>query len=328
MTATVLITDYAWESLDIERAILTQADARLVVADTGAEDELIAMAPLADAILTCWRPVTAAVLDAAPNCRTVARYGVGLDNIDVAHATELGMVVTNVPDYSIEEVSDHTAALILAMTRRIVPFTAQVSAGGWDNTAVAPMRRLAGQTLGLVGSGAIARRVAEKMTGFGMRALTWSPRVRAGECVGAATAVGSLADLLCHSDVVSVHVPLTDATRGLIDADALALMKSSALLVNTARGPVVDLVALTEALRTGKLGGAGLDVLPSEPPRSDDPLLGLDNVILTPHAAFASVEAIAELRTKAAQNVAAVLAGATPPYVVNREVYRQLGATA
>jgi D-3-phosphoglycerate dehydrogenase len=328
VTATVLVTDYAWESLDVERAILTRADARLVVADTGAEEELIAMAPFADAILTCWRPVTAAVLDAAPNCRTVARYGVGLDNIDVAHATDLGMVVTNVPDYSVEEVSDHTAALILAMTRRIVPFTAQVVAGGWDNTTTGPMRRLAGQTLGLVGSGAIARRVAEKMTGFGMRALTWSPRVHAGECVGAATAVGSLADLLGRSDVVSVHVPLTDTTRGLIDSDALALMKSSALLVNTARGPIVDTVALAEALATGKLAGAGLDVLSSEPPSPDDPLLALDNVILTPHAAFASVEAISELRAKAAQNVAAVLTGAIPSYVVNREVYRRAGARA
>ena len=328
MTATVLVTDYAWESLEVERAILARADARLMVADTGTQEELIAMAPFADAILTCWCPVSAAVLEAAPNCRTVARYGVGLDNIDVARATELGIVVTHVPDYCVEEVSDHTAALILAMTRRIVPFTAQVAAGSWDNTAAGPMRRLAGQTLGLVGSGAIARRVAEKMTGFGMRALAWSPHVHAGERFGAATAAGSLTDLLERSDVLSIHVPLTDTTRGLIGADALARMKPSALLVNTARGPIVDTVALAEALATGKLAGAGLDVLPSEPPSPDDPLLALDNVILTPHAAFASAEAIAELRSKAAENVVAVLAGAVPSYVVNREVYRRAGALA
>jgi D-3-phosphoglycerate dehydrogenase / 2-oxoglutarate reductase len=325
VTATVLVTDYSWESLDIERAILAEADAELLVAETGTENELIALAPRADAILTCWRPVTAAVLDAAARCRTVARYGVGLDNIDVHRATELGIVVTNVPDYCVEEVSDHTAALILALTRRIVPFAAQVSAGNWDNTAFGPMRRLRGQTLGLVGSGAIARRVADKMSGFGMRALTWSPRVRAGQPVGAATAVESLAKILARSDVVSVHVPLTDTTRGLIDASALAQMKPSALLVNTARGPIVDTSALAAALAAGELAGAGLDVLPHEPPAPHDPLLKCDNVILTPHAAFASAEAVAELQTKAARNVAAVLTGAVPKYLVNSEVYDRAG---
>lgn len=328
MTATVLVTDYAWESLDIERAILAKAGAQLLVAGTGTEEELIALAPRVDAILTCWRPVTAAVLDAAPRCRTVARYGVGLDNIDVRRATELGIVVTNVPDYCVEEVSDHTAALILALTRHIVPFAAQVSAGNWDNTAGGPMRRLRGQTLGLVGSGAIARRVAEKMTGFGMRALAWSPSVRAGQPAGAATAVGSLTEILVRSDVVSVHVPLADTTRRLIDANALAQMKPSALLVNTARGPIVDTAALAAALAAGKLAGAGLDVLPDEPPSPDDPLLRCDNVILTPHAAFASAEAIAELQTKAAGNVAAVLTGAVPAYLVNGEVYERAGVRA
>jgi D-3-phosphoglycerate dehydrogenase len=224
MTATVLVTDYAWESLETERQILAQAGARLLVATTGTEEELIALAPQADAILTCWGPVTAAVLDAAPRCRTVARYGVGLDNIDVDRATQLGIVVTNVPDYCVEEVSDHTAALILALTRHVVPFAAQVRAGTWDATAAGPMRRLRGQTLGLVGSGAIARRVAEKMTGFGMRALAWSPSVRVGQPAGAATGVGSLAEILECSDVVSLHVPLTAATRGVIDAAALARM--------------------------------------------------------------------------------------------------------
>lgn len=320
--ATVLVTDYAWPSLEIERAILSRVGARLLVAGSGTEEELTALAPEADAILTCWRPVTAAVLDAAAKCRTVARYGVGLDNIDVRRATELGIVVSNVPDYCVEEVSDHTAALILALTRHIVPFTTQVSAGKWDNTASGPMRRLRGQTLGLVGTGTIARCVADKMAGFGMRVLAWSPSVSAGEPIGAkATAVGSLDELLAQSDVLSLHVPLTGTTRGLIDAAALARMKPSALLVNTARGAVVDTAALATALRAGKLSGAGLDVLPDEPPRADDPLLTLDNVILTPHAAFASVEAIEELQTKAAENVAAVLGGEVPPYAVNGEVY-------
>ncbi len=190
------------------------------------------------------------------------------------------------------------------------------------------MRRLRGQTLGLVGSGIIARRVADKMTGFGMRALAWSPSVRAGQPVGAATAAGSLDEILAHSDVVSLHCPLTAATRGLIDADALARMKPSALLVNTARGPIVDTAALAAALAAGKLAGAGLDVLSEEPPAPGDPLLGCGNVILTPHAAFASAEAIAELQAKAAENVAAVLAGAVPKYLVNAEAYEHSGARA
>jgi D-3-phosphoglycerate dehydrogenase len=158
-----------------------------------------------------------------------------------------------------------------------------------------------------------------------MRALTWSPRVRAGQPVGAATAVESLAKILARSDVVSVHVPLTDTTRGLIDASALAQMKPSALLVNTARGPIVDTSALAAALAAGELAGAGLDVLPHEPPAPHDPLLKCDNVILTPHAAFASAEAVAELQTKAARNVAAVLTGAVPKYLVNSEVYDRAG---
>lgn len=322
MTKTVLVTDYAWPSLDIEREVFDEAGAELLVAETGAEDELVGLAPRADAILTCFQKVTAAVLEAAPHCRTVARYGVGVDNIDVARATELGMVVSNVPDYCVDEVSDHAAALILALTRHVVPFARQVAGGGWDSTAFPPMRRLRGQTLGLVGFGAIARRVATKMRGFGMQVLAYSPGLRDGEPTDEVTAAGSLTEVLARSDVVSLHVPLNDDTRGLIDAEALARMKPSALLVNTARGPLVDTTALAGALASGHLAGAALDVLPHEPPAPDEPLLGMDNVILTPHAAFASLEAVAELQHKAATNVAAVLAGRRPRYVVNPGVYR------
>ncbi|MDT7724858.1 MAG: D-3-phosphoglycerate dehydrogenase / 2-oxoglutarate reductase [Actinomycetota bacterium] len=322
MTKTVLVTDYAWPSLDIEREVFAEAGAELLVAETGIEDELVGLAPRADAILTCFQKVTAAVLEAAPHCCTVARYGVGVDNIDVARATELGMVVSNVPDYCVDEVSDHTAALILALTRRVVPFARQVADGGWDSTAFPPMRRLRGQTLGLVGFGAIARRVATKMRGFGMQVLAYSPGLHAGEQTDEVIAAGSLAEVLARSDVLSLHVPLNEGTRGLIDAEALSRMKPSALLINTARGPLVDTTALAGALAAGRLAGAALDVLPHEPPAPDEPLLGMDNVILTPHAAFASLEAVAELQNKAATNVAAVLAGRRPRYVVNPGVYR------
>jgi D-3-phosphoglycerate dehydrogenase / 2-oxoglutarate reductase len=328
MTTTVLVTDYAWASLDVERAVLAEAGAELLVAMSGTEDELLRLAPQADAILTCFRQVTAAVLNAAPRCRTVARYGVGVDNIDVRRATELGMVVSNVPDYCVDEVSDHTAALILALTRKVVLYARQVASGGWDNTAFGPMRRLRGQTLGLLGYGAIARRVAQKMSGFGMDIICHSLGLRPGDTDDGITVVDSREELFARADVLSVHVPLTDATRGMIGVDTLRLMKPSALLVNTARGPIVDTAALAAALGDGRLAGAALDVLPSEPPEVNDPLLGIDNVILTPHAAFDSVEAVNELRHKAAANVTAVLRGDRPRYVVNPDVYqaRQSGA--
>lgn len=315
----ILITDYAWENLDIERRVLAPSGAEIVVAETGSEEEVIALAADVDAILTCWAPVTSAVLEAAPRCRTVARYGVGLDNIDVGRATELGIVVTNVPDYCLDEVSDHAAALILAQMRHIVPFARQTAGGAWDNRAFGPMRRVRGSTLGLVGFGAIARRLAAKMQGFGMRVLAFSPELAPGSIVDGVEAVGTLHDLMSASDVISVHVPLTPETRGLIGADELAVMRSSAYLVNTSRGPVVDPVALVAALEARQLAGAALDVLTVEPPEAGNHLVGRTDVILTPHAAFDSHESVEELQFKAATNVLDVLEGRIPTYIVNRE---------
>jgi len=314
---TVLVTDYAWPSLDIERAVLAAAAATLLVAPAGDEGALVELAADADAILTCFRPVTAAVLDAASHCRTVARYGVGLDNIDVPHAHELGMLVTNVPDYCVDEVSDHAAALILALARNVVPFTRDVVDGRWDNTAHGPMHRLRGRTLGLVGYGAIARSLAAKLRAFGMDVLAYSPSLTTNADVEAAA---SLDDLLARADVVSLHVPLSPATKGLIGARELGLMKPGSYLVNTARGAVVDSGALSAALRSGHLAGAALDVLPAEPPASDDPLLSAPNLLVTPHAAFDSAEAVGELQRKAATNVLEVLQGRRPAYPVNPAV--------
>jgi D-3-phosphoglycerate dehydrogenase / 2-oxoglutarate reductase len=314
---TVLVTDYAWPSLDIERAVLATAGVSLLVAETGHEGELIQLAADADAILTCFRPVTAAVLDAAPRCRTVARYGVGLDNIDVQHADELGMVVTNVPAYCVDEVADHAAALVLALARNVVPFARDVTAGRWDNTAHRPMHRLRGRILGLVGYGAIARSLATRMRAFGMDVLAYSPSLKTAEDVAIAA---SLDELLARADIVSLHVPLTPATTRLIDARSLRLMKPGSYLVNTARGGVVDSAALVDALRSGHLAGAALDVLPTEPPDADDPLLSTPNLILTPHAAFNSVEAVEELQRTAATNVLDVLDGRRPSYPINPAV--------
>ncbi len=315
----VLVTDYAWPSLDVEREILASGGCSLVVAESGSEEELVSLAPLADAILTNWKPVRAAVLEAATRCLTVARYGVGVDNIDIAAATRLGMIVSNVPDYCIEEVSDHAMALVLALARRVVFFAEQTRAGRWDNQEFGEMHRLRGRTIGLVGFGRIARRVADKARAFGLSVIAWSPSLaaRAPEGVEVAT---SLDDLLRRADIVSLHAPLSAATRHLISAEQLALMRPGAFLVNTARGLLVDNDALIDALERGALAGAGLDVLDEEPPPLEHPMRHAAGVVLTPHAAFSSAESVAELEEKAAQNVLVALDGGVPGTIVNPEV--------
>ncbi len=319
MPTTVLVTDYAWPSLDVERRILAGVGAEVVVATTGDERELVSLAPEADAILTNWKLVTARVLDAARRCRTVARYGVGVDNIDVPRATELGIVVSNVPDYCVDEVSDHALALMLALARRIVDFAAQTRAGSWDNQAFGPLHRLRGLTLGLIGFGRIARLVAPKARAFGLRVLAYAPSLSPGAHDGV-EAIGSLDELLAQSDLVSLHAPLTAATHHLLGANELARMRPGALLINTARGGLLDLEAVRAALSAGHLGGVGLDVLDEEPPRTDDPIRRTPGVVLTPHAAFYSVESVVELQEKASANVLSALTGTAPETIVNPDV--------
>jgi D-3-phosphoglycerate dehydrogenase len=321
----VLVTDYAWPDLDIERAVLARAGAEIVVAQTGVEPELLDIAPSVDAIVTCWKMVSAAVLQAAARCVTVARAGVGTDNIDVAAASALGMVVTRVPDYCVEDVAEHTLALILALSRQIVPLAEQTRAGDWDNRSFGAPRRLSGRVLGLVGFGRIGRAVAERAIPFGMEVRTWTRRPPADLPPGVEH-FAALDQLLSGADIVSLHLPLAQDTRQLIDARRLALMKNSAVLVNTSRGSLVDEAALTAALERGQLGGAALDVLEREPPPSPH-LARLPGVIVTPHAAFYSDRSIPALQRRTATNVADVLEGRLPAsdYVVDPEVLTSPG---
>src|SRR5690242_3299734 len=210
----VLVTDYAWPSLDIERAILSEVGAEVIAARTGDEAELIALAPEADAILTNWKRVPPAVLDAAPRCVIVSRYGVGLDNIAVDRATELGIVVTNVPDFCVDEVSDHAMALLLACARSVVKYARSTSGGHWDIEVGRPLPRLRGQTLGLVGFGNLARAMVPKALGFGMRVIAYTPRIAPDALGEQGIATRDLGLLLRESDYVSLHVPLTPETRG------------------------------------------------------------------------------------------------------------------
>ena len=320
----VLITDYAWPNVDIEREVLASADAEAIVAKTGDEDELIELAPQADAIMTCWKNVTPAVLDAAPRCRIVSRYGIGLDNIAVDHATRLGILVTNVPDYCFDEVSEHAMALLLACARKVAFFSRATHQGIWDLKAGQPIYRLRGQTLGLVGYGNIARALVPKALGFGMRVLAHDIQPPPSETLPeGVTFVPELETLLRESDFVSLHLPLTDATQRIMNADRLRLMKPTAYLINTSRGGVIDEGALTQALQEGRIAGAALDVMDPEPPPSDHPLLGMDRVVATPHASFYSETSIEELQRRTAEHVAHVLNGQIPPHPVNPAVLKQ-----
>lgn len=324
MKPRVLITDFAWPSLDIEEEVLEQVGATLVVAESGAEDELAKLAPDVDAILTCWKQVTPDVLAAARNCRVVSRYGVGTDNIAVAQATDLGMLVTRVPDYCTEEVADHAMALLLSCARGLARFDRQTRSGGWDNKGEGTIPRLSEQTLALIGFGNMSRAVAPRAQAFGLTVVAWDPFVAEGEHQGVLVS-HNLDGVLAIADYVSIHVPLVEDTHGLFNERRFRAMKQTAYIINTARGPLVDEDALLTALDNRWIAGAALDVLDVEPPRAEHPLVGRRDTIITPHAAFYSESSIRELQRKAAENVVAVLRGMPPPppYLFNPSVLDQ-----
>ncbi len=310
----VLLTDYAWSDLEIERATLAAVDAELVLAEQTDVATLAGLAADADAIMTTWARVPAEVLAAAKCCRIVARLGIGLDNIDVEFASGRGMLVTNVPDYCLKEVAEHTLALILALGRKVAFYHQQTKSGGYHLAAGPALRRLEGQTLGIVGLGNIGMQVARKAGSLGFRVIA-STRRAAGVLAGIECL--PLDALLAQSDYVSLHVPSTPETRHLIGSAELARMKPTAYLINTSRGAVLDEQALAEALAAGRLAGAALDVQQQEPPDLSRPPFNDPRVIVTPHAAFASLEAVTELRRRASRQVADTLAGKTPENIVN-----------
>ena len=319
----VLITDYVWPTTEPEEAVLREeADAEAVVAPDGSEETLLSLVGDVDAIMTCFAQVTPNVLKAAPNCVAVGRFGVGVDNIAVDTATELGMAVTYVPDYCVDEVSDHVMALLLAFNRRIVLFDNSVKNAGWGSVPLTMrMMRLRGKTLGVIGFGRIGQSVAQKALAFGFRVLAYDPYMTAEQCaLRGARKVENMDAVLRESDFVTLHSPLNEETRGLIGARELDVMKSDAFLINCARGPLIDEGALYDALTGGGIAGAGLDVMEDNHPPSDHPLLGLDNIIITPHVAFFSQEATLELEQRAAREVAYVLTGRMPDNLVNPAV--------
>jgi D-3-phosphoglycerate dehydrogenase / 2-oxoglutarate reductase len=264
--------------------------------------------------------VTEAVICAAPRLQVIGRYGIGVDNIAVPTATELGIPVTNVPAYCLDEVSDHALALILALARKVVRYDSALHAGNWDLAGGMPIHRLRGQTLGIVGGGKIGARLIPKAQALGLRVVIADPRLPEGRLPELGAECATLDDMLSQADFVTIHAPLTPETAGMLNASRLRLMKSTAFLINTARGGIIDQEALLQALRQGWIAGAALDVFTPERIPPDHPLLALPNVIATPHVAFYSEESVLDLELLAAQNVADVLAGRRPASVVNPEV--------
>lgn len=313
----VLITDVAWPDVEIERAILREANAMPVIATQTNAEFLAELAADCAAIMTNWAKVPESVFAAAPHCKIISRLGVGLDNIDVEAATRRGILVTNVPDYCTVEVAEHALALLLALARKVAFYHYEAKLGRYDLQYGPALKRIEGQTLGVVGFGGIGRKLAEKAAAIGVNVLaTGRTRKNPSELPVGVTWC-DLDDLLVHSDYVSLHAPLTPETTHLIGAEQLARMKSSAYLINTARGGLIDHAALAAALNAGQLAGAALDVQDTEPPDLMLPPYNDPRVIVTPHAAFVSDESLNNLRTRAARQVATCLQGGWPEHIVN-----------
>lgn len=317
----VVVTDYWYESLENEKRILSALnDVDFEAHHCKDEDTLCDLVKDADAVIVQFAPITRRVIYAMEKCKVIVRYAIGVDNIDLDAATERGIYVANVPDYSIDEVSNHAIALLMAMTKKLVPLVSSVKEGKWDYTITKPLYRMRGKTLGLVGFGKIPFMVAEKMKGFGLKIIAYDPYVNPDIPAKLGVELVSLEALLRNSDYVSVHCPLTKDTHHLLGEEAFGMMKSSALLVNTARGPIVDELALIKALKDGKIAGAALDVIEKEPINPESPLLQMDNVIVTPHNAWYSEDAVVTLQCSVAEEVVRVLTGNLPKNLVNKAV--------
>lgn len=314
----VAVADSVFPNLDLARAVVSRAGAVLRLAVQPTPEAIVVVAREADALLVTYAKINADMIGEMKRCRIISRFGIGVDNVDIQAATRAGIVVTKVPDYCIDEVSDHAMALLLSLVRKIPFSSARAHAGRWEMPAVTPIHRLRGTVLGLVGFGRIPQLVAPKAKAFGLRVVAYDPYVPQAVMDQAGVGRVEFAELLKISDYISIHSPLLPETHHLFSTEVFRQMKPGALIVNTSRGPVVDEAALAVALDAKQIAGAALDVLEQEPP-VNSPLFGRDNVILTPHTSFYSVESLEELQTKAAEEVVRVLSGQPPRNPVNPE---------
>jgi D-3-phosphoglycerate dehydrogenase len=313
----IAVTDSVFPSLEPAKAALGRLNPTYRMSKSVNADDILAVAKDADAILVTYAKLTRDILSQLTKCKAIGRFGLGVDNIDLPTAKEKGIAVNYVPDYCIREVSDHTMALLLALIRKIPLSNKLVQSGRWEMPAVVPIRRLEGTVLGLVGFGHIPRLVVPKAQAFGMKVIAYDPYVKPEQFKAMNVEGVDFDTLVKTSDYLSVHAPLLPATRGMLNADAFAKMKKGAYVVNTARGPLIDEPALIAALDAGQVGGAALDVVTAEPLAKDSPLLGRDNVIISPHTGFYSIEALEELQTKCATDVARVLSGEKAVYPIS-----------
>ena len=321
----VVITSNVFPGLEVERAALAALDVRVDKRPCRTQDDLVAAGREASALIVGNVKIDAGVLAQLPRCLAIVKPAVGVDNIDIAAATEEGICIANVPDYGTDEVATHAMALLLNSIRYVDAIAADVRAGRWQPKPPYPIRRSAGRTLGIVGFGRIGRSVARKAGGFGWRILAYDPYLPTEQLDGHGVEAVDLDTLLAQSDFVTLHLPLTEETRGLIDARALAKMQPTAFLVNTARGGIVDSEALHDAVETGQIAGAAVDVVDAEPPGADHPLLRSDGILVTAHVAWYSQEAFADVQMKAVQEVARVLQGELPVNLVNPTVQPRFG---
>jgi D-3-phosphoglycerate dehydrogenase len=317
----VAVTDSVFPNLEPARAVLAKIGAELRLAKDPNPSAILEVARDADAVLTTYARITAEMIPLLTRCRIIGRFGIGVDNVDLPAATNAGIVVTRVPDYCLDEVSDHTLAFLLSLARKIASSNARTQTGKWEMRAVVPIHRLRGTVLGLVAFGQIPQLVAPKAQAFGIRVVSYDPFVPKDVMERAGVERVEFDDLLKVSDYISIHTPLAPATRHLFGADAFRRMKPTAYLINTSRGPIVDEAALASALDRGQLAGAALDVMEQEPP-AGSPLFGRENVIVTPHTSFYSEESLVDLQTKAAEEVVRVLTGQAPRNPVNPEALK------
>jgi D-3-phosphoglycerate dehydrogenase len=313
----VVITDCNHGSIEEEKDEFGRMGAELILAQVQKEEDLIRVCKEADGLVNQYALLTRRVLENLPRCKVVSRYGVGVDSVDLKAATDLGIIVANVPDYCMDEVANQTVSMILTLIRKTAFFDKKVKSGEWDFHSGIPIYRTKGKTLGLIGCGRIGLEVAKRMSAFGVRVITFDPYL---EKVSQGVELKDFDTLLKESDFISIHCPLNDSTRHLIGGEAFKKMEKKPIIINTSRGPIIDEKALIKALEQGLISGAGLDVLEKEPPDAKNQLLKMENVILSPHVGFYSEESISELKRRTAQNVSAVLMGRWPGSVVNRGV--------
>lgn len=317
----VVMTDDRHKTYDEEKNVLMSIGADVIIANCTTVQEVIKNCKDADGIMVNLAPMPAEAITQLEKCKVIARYGVGFDNVDVAACTQKGIYLTNVPDYCAEEVSDQALALLMACARKVARRDAQVRAGQWNIGKADPIYRIAGKTFTFLGFGMIGRCLHRKIKGFGFsRILVYDPYIDAETIKSMGAEKVNWEEALKNADYISIHMPLNDKTRGIINASAFRMMKPTAIIVNTSRGPVIDEKALIDALTKGQINSAGLDVHCKEPLDKDSPFLKIENCVLSDHVGWYSEEAISELKKKVAENVKDVLLSGKPKYPVNKLV--------